>query len=497
MEQVQSTGTIKKLRPPIVAVLGHVDHGKTSLLDRIRNTNLTTREVGGITQSTGAWQVEISDKREVISGKQKDGGHVSSQVSSITFIDTPGHEAFQAMRARGARVADLAILVIAADDGVMPQTKQSLQFIRDSQTPFLVAITKIDLPTAQVDKVKNQLLELEVVPEDYGGDTVIVGVSAKTGEGIEALLEMLALMSEINEVSGDPNGELEAYIIEATKDSRKGVVVSLVLKNGTLKVGDILSSEGIEGKARGMFDSSHRPVERVYPGDPVELIGFSVLPVVGAKVTRAGQVKKEVQNQRLAGAKQEIVATEGFPIVLKADTAGSLEAIIGQLSDKVGVITSGIGDISESDVLTAAPQKAVVVGFNVKVGKDILKLAEEEKVLVYTYKIIYELVSEVERWQKEKEKEGKEQILGRAQVIAQFPHGKTRIAGCKLLEGRIIKNDGTRLVRDDQIIGNVRIQSLKKQKEEVGKVEGTQEEFGVYFEPQFDFRLGDVLESYS
>lgn len=460
-------------RPPIVAVLGHVDHGKTSLLDKIRNTNITAREAGGITQSIGAWQVQ------------------TPKGETITFIDTPGHEAFQAMRARGARIADLAILVIAADDGVMPQTKQSLEFIRQSQTPFLVAITKIDLPTAQIDRVKNQLLELEIVPEDYGGETVVVQVSAKTGQGIEDLLEMITLLAEINGVAGNSEASLEAYVVEAKRDARRGVTVSAVLKNGSLKAGDLLEAEGIAAKTRGLFDSLGKPVRKVCPGDPVEIIGFSALPGVGALLTNQILLKAESQEIR-----QKITNVHGFPVVLKADTAGSLEAIIGQLSDQVGILVSGVGNITESDIQVAAPQNAVVVGFNIKVDKEVLRLAEEEGVHVYTYKIIYELVADVERWVKEKEEAEKEKILGRAEVIAQFPHGQNRIAGCKLLIGRMTRSSRLRLIRGEQILGSVRIESIKKQRGEIDIVNKIGEEFGVYFEPQFDFRVGDVLESY-
>lgn len=474
-------------RPPIVAILGHVDHGKTSLLDFIRNTNITAREHGGITQSIGAWQVTVSPKDEQSSRENR--GIPDS--NKITFIDTPGHEAFQAMRARGAKIADLAVLVIAADDGVMPQTKQSLEFIRESKTPFLVAITKTDLPTAQVDKVKNQLLELEVVPEDYGGETVVTQVSSKTGQGIDDLLEMISLLAEVVGVAGGAQEPLEAYIIEAKRDTRRGVTVSVVLKNGTLKTGDLLDAEGITGKVRGLFDQLGKLVGQAGPGDPVEIIGFSALPEVGAQVSNQSSPKDQSQDVR-----RKIIKVDGFPIILKADTAGSLEAIVGQLGEKVGVIHSGVGDIIESDIRLASPQDAVVVGFNVKAGRDVLKLAEEEKVNIYTYEIIYELVADVEKWQKEKEEAAREKILGRAQVIAQFPHGKERIAGCKLLEGRFTKADRVRLVRKDQILGNIRLESLKKQKQEVDKVAELQEEFGVYFEPQFDFKLGDMLESY-
>lgn len=458
---------------PIVSVLGHVDHGKTSLLDKIRNTNIIARETGGITQSTASWQVK------------------TPKGNKITFIDTPGHEAFQAMRERGAKVCDIAILVVSADDGVMPQTRESLNFIREQKTPFIVAITKVDLPTAEVDKVKNQLLELEIVPEEFGGEIVVIPVSSKTGQGIDDLLGMISLVAEMN-YEGKPNaGDFEAYVIEAKRDASRGVCVFAVVKNGSLKIGELIRTPEAVGKTRGMFDQFGKPVKEVFAGDPVEIIGFENLPLTGSIIT------KNLSNHAIGENRAEIRKNvSGFPIILKADTSGSLEAILGQLSDLIGVLYAGVGDIIDSDVLSAEPQKAVIVGFNVKVGQNVLKLAEEEKILVYTYKIIYELIKDVEKWQKEKFLEMQEKVLGKAEIIAQFPHGKERIAGCKLLEGRFVKTDKVRIVRGETVLGNIRFSSIKKQKGEVDKIELKGEEFGTYFEPQFDFRIGDVIESY-
>lgn len=462
-------------RPPVVAILGHVDHGKTSLLDKIRNTSVTQKEAGGITQSIGAWQVVTKD------GK------------AITFIDTPGHAAFEGMRSRGAKIADIAVLVIAADDGVMPQTKQSIEFIKESKTPFLVAITKTDLPGASIDKVKNQLLELEIVPEEYGGETVVISASGKTGEGIDHLLEMIGIMSEMHEISGSPKANLQAYVLETEKDHRRGVVFSVVVKNGTLKIGDMISVEGVNGKVRGLFDESGKGISEVGPSGTAQVIGLATLPQVGSLVAIQGEKMDETQEKV-----KSLNVTEGFPVILKADTAGSLEAIVAELenpeSGLVGVLSAGLGDIAESDIQTASATGATVVGFNVKVSKEVQRFADEEKVKVYTYKIIYELFQDIERWIKEVKEAGMERILGRAQIIAVFPHGRERIAGCKIIEGRVVKTDRLRLKRADVILGNVKIETLKKQKQDVDKAE-TGDECGIFFEPQFDFQVGDVLES--
>lgn len=464
-----------KARSPIVAVLGHVDHGKTSLLDRIRNTNVVSREAGGITQSIGAWQAEAKE------GKK------------ITFIDTPGHQAFQAMRSRGASVADIAILVVAADDGIMPQTKESIRYIDEAQTPFLVAITKVDLPTAQPERVKNQLLSEGVLLEGYGGDVVAVEVSSKTGQGIDDLLEMILLLAEVNEIKADPNGEFEAVVIESKLDRRKGVVAHIVVHNGTLKIGDMVSADGTYGKVRGLFDENWKPLKEVLPGMPAEILGFSQIPVVGSVVTLgAGEKKEAAQKSQISrqARKEDILS-----VIVKADTFGSLEAIEAQLKDRVEIIFSDVGDISESDVLNADSVKAIIVGFNVKASKEVERQAEENDVKIHIYKIIYQMLADIEKWAKEMEEFKREKILGRAQILAAFPHGKEKIAGCRMLEGRITGSDRLRLVRGKDVIGEMRPTSIRKNKEKVEKV-GNGEEFGVVLVPQFDFKPGDVIESW-
>ncbi len=460
-------------RPPVVAILGHVDHGKTSLLDKIRNTNITAHEAGGITQSIGAWQVTV-----------KSG-------DKITFIDTPGHAAFSNMRSRGANIADIVILVVASDDGVMPQTKESIKFIKESNTPFIVALTKSDVPGSQPDRVKGQLLENEVIVEGYGGDIPVISVSSKTGEGVEELLEMILLVAQVSEVKGDPNNGLEAYVVEAERDSRRGVVVSAIVKDGTLKIAQEVEAEDISAKIRGLFDQNQKPVNEVGPGDPVEILGFSEIPHVGALITTLGsEVKIRVR-------KDFVRKSDGFPIILKADTSGSLEAIVGQLSAQVGVMDTGIGQLTKGDVETSAATHAVLVGFNIKVPKDVKRFADEMKVKIYVYRIIYELLADVDKWIKEKEESEREKIHGKAEILAKFTHDpKLKIAGCKVIEGRISKGDRLRLVRKEEILGTLKILSLKKQKKEVDGANNG-EEFGLLFTPQFDFQVGDMIESTS
>ncbi|MBI2268010.1 MAG: GTP-binding protein [Candidatus Blackburnbacteria bacterium] len=472
----------RETRPPIVVVLGHVDHGKTTLLDRIRRTNIASREAGGITQSIGAWRAKTS------------GG------GTITFIDTPGHEVFKAMRLRGARIADVAILVVSADDGVMPQTRESLQYLREANTPFLVAITKVDLVTARPEVVENQLAQEGILLESRGGDIVGVEVSSVTGKGVEELLEMVLLLAEMVEISADPAAPLEAVVVETSLDRRRGPVVLAVVKNGTLEVGQEVGTSGPKCRIRGLFDENQRPVRVALPGTPVEILGFSTLPEVGSTL-RVGEVMEVStlgQREVVGVYKVRPLAFHKageFSILIKADTAGSLEAVGAQMGAQITVVYKGVGDISESDVMIARATNSPIVGFNVRFPKEVEKTVSEEGVRVYIYKIIYELLQDVEKWRKEKELAQKEKILGRAEIIAEFPHGKAKIAGCRLLEGKMARKDRLRLVRSDELLGSIRAVSLKKQRNEVDSIQ-TGEEFGLFFEPQLDFKVGDVVESY-
>ncbi len=466
-----------KSRPPIVVVLGHVDHGKTTLLDKIRQTNVAAKETGGITQQIGAYQVNYKDRK-------------------ITFIDTPGHVTFSKMRLRGVKIADLAVLVVAANEGVMPQTKESLKYIKEAKIPYLVAINKIDLPEIKIDWIKKNLAENEIFIEGYGGDIVSVCVSAKTGEGIEELLEMILLLGEMAELKGDPEEEFEGVVIESKLDSYKGPIATVLVRNGSLRVGEeIATNDGEKSKIRAMFDEYGRKVNIAFPSQPVVILGFEEVPSIGTKVIKGitGKVSLSFpKKEKELEMKEEPL----LKILLKADAVGSLEAILGSLPKEIQVVYSGVGNISESDILLASTNKAQLIGFNVKTPSLVKKLAEIEKVEVKVYKIIYELLEEIE---KEVLKIStsllEEKILGQAEIIAQFEVKGERIAGAKVKSGLISKQNKISLKRGNKIIGDCRIKSLRIKKQDVEEVkEG--EEFGVVFSPPLDFTIGDVLISF-
>lgn len=466
-------------RPPVVVILGHVDHGKTTLLDYIRKTNIAAREAGAITQHIGAYQVKIKNQ-------------------TITFIDTPGHEAFGKMRSRGVKVADLAVLVVAADDGVMPQTKESIKFIQEAQTPFLVAINKIDIPGVSEDKIKRQLAESGVLAEGYGGNTVCALVSAKTGAGIENLLEMLLLLAEMEELKADPKKAFTGVVIEVKIDSRKGPTAIILVKEGTLKQGEEIEIEGRKTKIRAMFNESGQVLMEAGPSRPVEILGLEVLPAVGAKVTG---IQEEAQKREMLSetVEKQLAVSEGetrLKIILKADVSGSLEAILSSLSENILLIDTGLGDILESDILLAKTTGAQVFGFNVKVLPMGQKLAKEEEIKVRTYKIIYELLEEIEKQVlRLLEPTLGEEILGKARIIAEFAAQKQRVAGARVLEGKIPKGGKIHLFREEKIIGESQLVSLKHEKEDIREA-GVGVDFGAVFSPPLDFKIGDVIIAY-
>lgn len=457
-------------RSPIVTVLGHVDHGKTTLLDALRKTNVAGREAGGITQKISASVVTAK------SGKQ------------ITFIDTPGHAAFSAMRGRGAKVADIAILVVAADDGVQPQTKESIQIINEAKIPFVVALTKVDLATANVESVFGQLEKEGVFFEGRGGQTPKVEVSAKTGKGIDELIDLTLLISEVSELKASPANPLEAVVIETSK-GKAGNLVSVVVRDGTLKVGDQLSAEKSACKVKGIFDENGKPVKEVLPGQPGQILGFESLPPVGAKVIHSTESDRGVTVGQENSGGINIKAGQ-LPLIIKTDNAGSLEAIAASLPTEVTIIASGVGDVTENDVFLAKSSGAVIYAFEAKVPSGVAKLAETDGVKIKTFRIIYEMFKDIE----DVVKGGKKVILGQAQIVASFPFNNKKIAGCKMTTGRFSKTDQLILTRGDKELGKVKIISLRKQKLEVNEVrEG--EEFGVLLAPQLDFAIGDVLIS--
>lgn len=476
------------MRPPIVTVMGHIDHGKTSLLDKIRQSAVAGSEVGGITQKIGAYQVEIETKE-----KKKE---------KITFIDTPGHAAFAQMRARGAQASDIVVLVVAADEGVKPQTEESLSHIKNSGIPYLVAINKIDLPDASVDKVKGQLAQVGAVPEDYGGNVPVVGVSAKTGEGIEELLELILLMGQINEYKADLNGDLEGVVIESRVDPKKGTLATLIVRNGILSEKDTVYADGQEAKIKSLHNDLGKRIKSAYPSDPVEVMGFKKPPVAGSLVksrpfisgVEQGKIRAEKDPFKDFMASSEKEAE--LPIIIKADVNGSLEAVISNLPKEAKIIHSGIGEISDSDVFLAKSSGAKIYGFNSNLSPEARQAAKEAGVEVRTYNIIYDLFDDVDKSiLKIVEPRIDQEVIGRAEIMKEFPFNQKRVAGCKVIEGRLNKRVKVHLLRDGKDLGSARITSLRRDKQDVQEI-AAGNECGLIISPQLDFKVGDMLVSY-
>lgn len=479
----------EEIRPAVVTILGHVDHGKTSLLDFIRKAHVADREHGGITQAIGAYQA-------------------THQGKLITFIDTPGHAAFEKMRSRGANVADIAVLVVAVDDGIMPQTVEAIKHILNAKVPMIVAVNKVDLPgvnlTAQMERIKKQLSDHGVLVEEYGGDVPIIQLSARTGQGVDSLLEMILLVSEVNEFKGDASREAAGVVIEARVDKFKGPIASVIIKNGTLKKGATVILNGISSRIRGLIDYSGKNLESAGPSTPVELLGLEQVPAVGAILgdeTAVGVKPKEIKSL-LDRLKEDQSTT--LNVVVRADTQGSIEAIEGALekfneeAEHVKVISSGTGDITESDVSTASATHGIVIGFNVKVSNNAGKVAETEGVLVRTYTIIYELIEELEDVVDGMLRVGAlEETLGIAQIIAEFPYGKNeRIAGVRVLDGTITKGPRIKILRGEEIIGEAKIKSIKHLREEVNRLEAGDEGGFMFDDVELSFEIGDTVQSF-
>ncbi|HUS60439.1 MAG TPA: translation initiation factor IF-2 [Nevskiaceae bacterium] len=474
-------------RPPIVAILGHVDHGKTTLISKIKQVDLTKKEFGGISQHIGAYQIKVKSP--------------DKKVKTITLIDTPGHVAFSKMRSRGAKVADLAILVVAADEGVKPQTLESLKHIKTTKIPYLVAINKIDLPTAKkLDWLKGNLAENKIFVEGYGGDVLAVSVSAKTGKGVDQLLEMVLLLAEMAELKANPQGKLEAVVIESRLDKSRGPLATVLIRDGTLKVGEKIVAEETYAKVKAIFDENGKKVNQAGPAQPVEVLGFDQVPPVGTKIVKS-TVEKSVplleSKKEVSEIKKVVDKEKGLNIILKADVLGTLEAILSSLPEEVKIILSKVGEISESDILLASSTKAEIIGFNIKTPGCVKKLAETEKVEIKTYQVIYDLLDEIEkRILKKLEPTIDEEILGEAKIIAEFEIKGQRIAGCRVKKGQISKKDKVHLKRGKKILGDGWIKSLKIGKEVVEKVK-VKDEFGVILSDNLvDFVVGDVLISY-
>src|SRR5258708_8846739 len=460
----------KVSRSPVVVVLGHVDHGQTSLLDAIRKTNIAAREAGGITQSIGASLITYT-----IDAKEN---------KSICFIDTPGQALFSNMRKQGAHLADIAILVVSASDGVAPQTKEAIKILQESATPFIVALTKIDIPGINTETVLAGLEKEGVFFEKRGGDIPYIGVSSKTGEGIKELLELINLFASMEEISADPEGNFEAIIIETTKD-RRGLLISVIVNSGTLKVGQTVYIGKDQFKIRGLFNDLSKAIKEILPGHPGQILGFDKDPLVGQIIKNEPYTIAAVTSKSSKSAQETDVK-----IFLKTKTLGSLSAILANIPAGIAVIGSGVGDVNDNDIFLAKAAHAMVFVFEAKVSKQITKLADTETVKLMTFDVVYSLIDELQKIIKE----GIVEVFGKAQIMAAFPFNSKKVAGVKIINGRIEKINKLKLMRNEKELGIVRITSLRKQKDEVAILkEG--EEGGILFEPQLDFAVGDMLLS--
>lgn len=469
--------------PPVVAVLGHVDHGKTSLLDAIRETSIAEREHGGITQKIGASEITINHE-----GAER----------SITFIDTPGHEAFAKMRSRGAQVADIGLLIVSAADGVKPQTRESINVLKNSGIPYIVVLTKVDLPTANVERVKQQLMVEGVLLEGLGGDVPVIDISSVTKYHIKELLELILLVQELHQSEHyeAPEGTLRAIVIESKLDQKAGPRATVVVKEGILKPRDEIVVEGKTCKIRSLMDDKGKQVQEAGIGKAVEVLGFTEVPTVGSVVTHK-DAKGETPSTPAIQEKKEVSyqphAEEGhIALILCADTYGSLEAITNALPEEAQIISQKTGEVSEADILMAKSTGALVIGFNIKLRPSVLKLARTEKVLLKNYTIIYELIDEIADVIEGKQLAMLETIYGSAQVLAKFPYEKTFALGIKVLEGRVAKGDKARIMRGEESIGETQIASLRIGKNPVSKVEAGLEA-GIVINPLLDFQVGDVV----
>jgi translation initiation factor IF-2 len=503
VEEKEETKDLVK-RPPVVTIMGHVDHGKTSLLDAIREANVAAREAGGITQHIGAYQVEMNNKK-------------------IVFIDTPGHEAFTRMRARGAKVTDIVILVVAADDGVMPQTLEAIDHAKAAGVPIIVAINKIDKPDAQPERIKQQLADRGLLAEDWGGDVVMVPVSARTHEKLDLLLEMILLVADMQDLKANPNRPAMGTVIEAQLDRGRGPVATVLVRNGTLAVGDFFICGAVFGKVRAMVNDRGAQIRKAEPATPVEVLGLDSLPDAGDDfqvVTDTAKAKQIVnfrdQKQKEAAlAKNSRLTLEQLhkqmqagdvkelPIIIKTDVGGSAEVLtetLQKLSNdkvKIRVIHSGVGAINESDVLLASASNAIVIGFNVRPERNATALAEQEKVDVRLHTIIYNLTDEIKRAMSGLlEPVFREVYKGKAEVRETFRITKIgNVAGCQVLDGVITRDSEVRLLRDNVVVHTGKVGSLRRFKDDVSEVKSGME-CGITLASYSDVKQGDIIEAF-
>jgi translation initiation factor IF-2 len=490
-------------RPPVVTIMGHVDHGKTSLLDAIRKTRVAEGEAGGITQHIGAYRVPVGDRM-------------------VTFLDTPGHEAFTAMRARGAKVTDIVILVVAADDGVMPQTEEAIHHAREAKVPIIVALNKIDKPEAAPDRVKQELAKFQLVSEDWGGETLFVPVSARKKEGIDELLDAVLLQAEVLDLKANPDRAAIGTIVEAKLEKGRGPLATILIKDGTLKLGDVLVSGVHMGKVRALTNDRGESIHQASPGEPAEVLGLSGVPAAGdlANVVADEKAARQLVDHRLQKAREtdrtktatstlddlyrqvEMGEVKDLKVVIKADVHGSVEALTEALSKlstekvKVQVIHGGVGGITETDVMLAAASRGLVVGFGVRPEAKANQLAERERVEIRLYNIIYDATQEIR-----KAMEGllaptyKEKVLGRVEVRQIFHTKAGTIAGCSVTDGKITRNAQVRLLRDNIVVFTGRVGSLRRFKDDVREVQHGYE-CGIALEGYADLKPSDIIEAF-
>ena len=503
-EDEDAPETLKK-RPPVVCVMGHVDHGKTSLLDAIRKTSVTDREAGGITQRIGAYMVSVNDQK-------------------ITFLDTPGHEAFTAMRMRGANSTDIAVLVVAADDGVMPQTIEAINHAKAAEVEIIVAVNKIDKPNANIDRVKQELMEYELVPEEWGGSTIFCPVSAHTKEGIDNLLEMIILTSEILELKANKNRSARGIVIEAQLDKGRGSVATVLVQKGTLKVGDYVAVGAVHGKVRAMFDDKHRSVKEALPSTPVEILGLNGVPESGEIFMTTANEKeaRQISDAFIDRGKERLIAdtksrmslddlynkiqegnVKDLNLIIKADVQGSVEAVKASLlklsNEEVAVkcIHSGVGAINESDVILASASNAIIIGFNIRPDNQAKDVADREKVDIRLYRVIYNAIEDIESAMKGMlDPIYEEKIIGHAEVRQTYKaSGVGTIAGSYVLDGVIQRNATVRVTREGEQIFEGPLASLKRFKDDVKEVKSGFE-CGIVLEDFNDVKVEDQIEAY-
>ncbi|HNQ16727.1 MAG TPA: translation initiation factor IF-2 [Candidatus Woesebacteria bacterium] len=482
-------------RPPVVTIMGHVDHGKTTLLDYLRKSRITAGEAGGITQHIGAYQIEHKGKK-------------------ITFIDTPGHAAFNKMRERGAAVTDFVILVVAANDGVKPQTIESIRHIKAANVPVVVAINKIDLPNVYPDVAKGELAQHGIQVVDMGGDVEAVAISALKGTGVDALLDTISVMADLQNISGDPEAALRAIVIESAMDARKGVTASVIVQQGTLRGRQLVQTEEVSGRVRMLTNDKGESLVSVGPGCPAELIGLDKVPAVGSLIWEAGQEQPTLVSATTADATTPIPQTntndvdynfddllgekQKLPLIIRADVEGTLEAIINNLDDEsIDLLEAGVGVITEADLDLAESSKAPIIAFHTKVPKHIVTLAKQRGIKIKMYQVIYELIEDLQKQMlKLMEPTIDEVVTGEAEILQIFEMKGERIAGIRVKTGEIKKNDWLHLKREEEILFNPVIKTMRHGKDELDRVTAKSEAGFTFKNRKLDFKVGDRIIAY-